>query len=334
MGRCLPPGRHLSLRCGHCRGYSGSPRCTSSTSCRTCRSSMCLCRSLGGDQVGGTLAEDRCAGACRAGYRCAQDLSGPNPTAFCGSSSAEGRTVGESTHDRVFLFLTAADCRADHRHSSSRSWRYWWTGSRIQQHGLWTRTLTFQFPGGGLHVLPDPGGSSSSAVSRDERGEVFFFFSHFSPSSKKVRSPPQVRVRGCPPGRAHELWRLMRGCKPRTSILSTTAPCGSRLGTGSTSVTAGASSTPTTAFDAPVPLVEQLVEVLKIAVTLVPDVEQVIEVPKIALEDPVARPAPRAAGGGAARGCASAADGHPCAWQGRTWHQMVAPGGGNKFAGP
>ena len=28
--------------------------------------------------------------------------------------------------------------------------------------------------GGGLHVLPDPGGSSSSAVSRDERGDVFF----------------------------------------------------------------------------------------------------------------------------------------------------------------
>ena len=29
-------------------------------------------------------------------------------------------------------------------------------------------------PGGGLHVLLDPGGSSSSAVSRDERGEGFF----------------------------------------------------------------------------------------------------------------------------------------------------------------
>ena len=31
------------------------------------------------------------------------------------------------------------------------------------------------FLGGGLHVLPDPGGSSSSAVSRDVRGEGFFF---------------------------------------------------------------------------------------------------------------------------------------------------------------
>ena len=29
-------------------------------------------------------------------------------------------------------------------------------------------------PGGGLHVLPDPGGSSSSAVSRDEREKGFF----------------------------------------------------------------------------------------------------------------------------------------------------------------
>ena len=40
--------------------------------------------------------------------------------------------------------------------------------------------------GGGLHDLSDPGASSSSAVSRDERGEgFFFFFSHFSPGSKK-----------------------------------------------------------------------------------------------------------------------------------------------------
>ena len=38
-------------------------------------------------------------------------------------------------------------------------------------------------------------------------------------------------------------------------------------------------------LDALVPLVEKLVEVLKIADTLVPDVEQVIEVPKIAQED-------------------------------------------------
>ena len=42
-------------------------------------------------------------------------------------SSAEGRTVGGSAHDRVLLFYTAADCRADHRHSCSRSWWWWWT---------------------------------------------------------------------------------------------------------------------------------------------------------------------------------------------------------------
>ena len=33
--------------------------------------------------------------------------------------------------------------------------------------------------GGGLHVLPDPGGSSSSAVSRDERGDVVFRTFHW-----------------------------------------------------------------------------------------------------------------------------------------------------------
>ena len=42
---------------------------------------------------------------------------------------------------------------------------------------------------------------------------------------------------------------------------------------------------PVPMLDALVPLVGQLVEVLKINDTLVPDVEQVIEVPKIALED-------------------------------------------------
>ena len=31
---CLPPGRHLSLRCGHSQGFSGTPRCRSLTSCR------------------------------------------------------------------------------------------------------------------------------------------------------------------------------------------------------------------------------------------------------------------------------------------------------------
>ena len=42
-------------------------------------------------------------------------------------------------------------------------------------------------------------------------------------------------------------------------------------------------------LDAPVPLVGQLVEVLKIVDMMVPDVEQVIKVPKIALEDGIPR---------------------------------------------
>ena len=47
-------------------------------------------------------------------------------------------------------------------------------------------------PGGGLHVLLDPGGSSSSAVSRDQRGEWVFQTFH---RVKKVRSLPRFRVR-------------------------------------------------------------------------------------------------------------------------------------------
>ena len=102
-----------------------------------------------------------------------------------------------------------------------------------------SRTLIFPFPEVALHVLPDLGGSSSSAVSRDERGEAFFR------TFPWVRSPPPVRVRGCPQGRAHGLGRLMRGVRLRTSTTSTsntTAPCLRRLGTSSTSVTVGVKS--------------------------------------------------------------------------------------------
>ena len=59
-------------RRGHSRGSSGTPRCTSSTSCRTCRFSMCLCRSWG--TKCGIHADARHCDP-RAGYRSAQALS-------------------------------------------------------------------------------------------------------------------------------------------------------------------------------------------------------------------------------------------------------------------
>ena len=72
---------------------------------------------------GGLPAEDRRTGACRAGYRRAQDLSGPDPAALCVSSSAEGRTAGGSAYDRIQFFVTR-DCGTGHRYSSaSWSWR-------------------------------------------------------------------------------------------------------------------------------------------------------------------------------------------------------------------
>ena len=52
----------------------------------------CACTANG--EPGGRTLEDRRAGACRAGYRRAQDFSGPDPGALCVSSSAEGGTVG------------------------------------------------------------------------------------------------------------------------------------------------------------------------------------------------------------------------------------------------
>ena len=51
-------------------------------------------------------------------------------------------------------------------------------------------------PGGGLHVLPDLGGSSSSAVSRDERGEMVFRTVPQVKKSPKSASPsPRVPAR-------------------------------------------------------------------------------------------------------------------------------------------
>ena len=43
-GMCLPPGRHLSLSCGHSRGFCDTPWRTSWISRPSCRPSMILCR--------------------------------------------------------------------------------------------------------------------------------------------------------------------------------------------------------------------------------------------------------------------------------------------------
>ena len=74
----------------------------------------------------------------------------------------------------------------------------------------WNRTVDIPTGGGLQDFLPDPGASSSSAVSRDER--VRFFFCTFS-QVKKVQNPPGVRVRSCS-GRSHGLRRLMAVTTP------------------------------------------------------------------------------------------------------------------------
>ena len=102
-------------------------------------------------------------------------------------------------------------------------------------------------PGGGLHDLPDPGGSSSSAVSRDERGTGGFRAFPLVKKSPKSAASPSPRV---PARSSSGLRRLMRGCRPGTSTTSTsstTAPCGSRLGTTSTGASVGAKSAVTMA---------------------------------------------------------------------------------------
>ena len=65
------------------------------------------------------------------------------------------------------------------------------------------------FPRGGLHDLPDPGGSSSSAVSRDERGEGVF--RTFHRVKKKSEVNRQSESEGARQVELTDLRRLVRG---------------------------------------------------------------------------------------------------------------------------
>ena len=88
--------------------------------------SRCACAAVG--ESGGGIHADARHSDPGAGYRSAQALSRQNSTAFCVTSSAEGRTVGGSADCVVLRHAPAARYRADHRHSSSGSWRWWWMG--------------------------------------------------------------------------------------------------------------------------------------------------------------------------------------------------------------
>ena len=106
------------------------------------------------------------AGGCRAGYRSAEDLPGQDSAALGGSSApaADGGTVGGCADCRVLFFSPAAYCRADRRHSSSRS--------------RWGRG----FAGQGSTA------SSSHVGAADGAGQGFF--SHFSPKEKSAKQGP------------------------------------------------------------------------------------------------------------------------------------------------
>ena len=82
--------------------------------------------------------------------------------------------------------------------SSSCSWRWWCLqGLRLGLNStvhIVEQIVDFPVPSGGLHDLPDPGGSSSSAVSRDERGEGVFRTVPRGKKSPKSAASPSPRV--------------------------------------------------------------------------------------------------------------------------------------------
>ena len=115
---------------------------------------------------------------------------------------------------------------------------------RIQQHVLWSRSLTVRFLQVACTISLILAVQALPAVSRDGRGQGFF--RTFPPAQKKSEGSLPVRVRGRPLGRAHGLRWLMRVVRLGTttctmSTSSTMASCGSRLGTLSTCVPVGAS---------------------------------------------------------------------------------------------
>ena len=143
----MPPGRHLSLRCGRRRGFSGTPRRTSSTSCRTCRFSMCLCRSWGtrwwkSCRRSPLQVIEQCLSSLKTEFhsvlrfvvrrrrnswwKCPRSC----PSLLCSSrlpsrsSTFQFQVVEVVVDGEVFKVFPQ---------------------DRIQQHGLWSRTLTFQF---------------------------------------------------------------------------------------------------------------------------------------------------------------------------------------------
>ena len=153
MEMCLPPSRHLSLRCGHSRGSCGTLRSRSSRPSYTFRFLILPCRGWG-DQVVGLLQKmdapaldelviavpkislDRVPqrSVCRRSKRAEQLVEVPTIVSY---SSLQQRTAGQ----------------IDHRHTSSswsrRSRRRWGVfkvhaQDRVQQRVLWSRPLTFQ----------------------------------------------------------------------------------------------------------------------------------------------------------------------------------------------
>ena len=173
MGMCLPPGRHLSLRCGHSRWFCGTPRCTSSTSCRTCsRFSMCLChrwgtRSYSALWTGVVRRRRNSWWKCR---RC------------CPSLLSSSRLPSRSSTFQFLIVVVVV-----------REVVKFFPQSRIQQHGLWNRTFTLQFPEVACMFSLILVVEAHPQLLRDQRGEGFF--SDFLTVQKSPKSAASLSPR-------------------------------------------------------------------------------------------------------------------------------------------
>ena len=157
---------------------------------------------------------------CRAGYRCAQDLHRAHPAANLArfvSRSWRKQLVEVPMIVSFSSFQWIVEQTVDipvpqggGRHADLQGFLRGQSSTGVEQ--------IVDIPGGGLH-RPGQGlpASSSHVPARvhddaDESGEKFF--SHFSPSKKKVRSLLRTRSRNYSPSRAHPRrllsWRVRR----------------------------------------------------------------------------------------------------------------------------
>ena len=191
-----------SLVSGRRSGYSGTPWSTSPTSLPSCRSSMYLCRRWGTNWWN----------SCRRLYtttpsglsQCPRSLWTGIPQRSAVRRSQKAELLVEVPTIVSFSSLQQRTAEATFQSRvvevGGRGGLQGFSSGQNSTARFVEQKVDIAVPGGGLHDLPDHGGSSTSAVSRDGRvgRGVFGLFHQVKKSPKSPSSlSPRVPARSC-----------------------------------------------------------------------------------------------------------------------------------------